>query len=184
MNISHINNQTHLCHICYDDIANNKCSDCCWQICNKCLNMLSIYNFENCPHCHHVKNFINIQGSFKESSKNIYCRCIVVCLKKNYYKIKTKRCINKFLSCCKTVIFDSLFVLSIIIIVAIIGLLFQFLDHLINKKPINFNQTIIYSVFGIGVCSFVYTIFAVCYDRLCKKPSNQTIEVYVAPINN
>ena len=181
-----MNNQNQQCHICYGDSSIYKCSECSWQICHKCLNMLSIYNFQNCPHCHRVKNFINlqIQDSSKESNKNIYCQCIVVYFKQIYYKIKTTQCINRSLSYCKTVIFDTLFTLSIIIIIVIIGLLFQLLDYLINKKPINFNQTIIYCVFGIGICTFIYTILLICYNKLCKKSSNQNLEIYVVPINN
>ena len=192
MNTEPIINQNNSCHICYYETATHKCHECPWQICNKCQIMLSRHDFQNCPHCHRPKNFINMQDSSKDSlenfsqgsNNNIYCQCIFVYFKKIYYRIKTRQCINKSLSCCKTVTFDSLFVFGLIIIIAIIGLIFQFLDHLINKKPINFNQTLIYSVFGIGVCAFIYTIFAVCYDKLCKKPSNQTTQIYVVPVND
>ena len=186
MNTTPIINQNQQCHICYNDNPTYKCSECSWQICPKCITMLSRHNFQNCPHCHRPKNFINLQMNdfIEESNKKTCYHYIFVYFKKIYYKIKTTQCINKSLSCCKTVIFDSLFVLSIIIIIAVIGLLFQFLDHLINKKTINFNQTLIYCVFGTGVCAFIYTIFALCYDKLCKKPSNQTIKVFIQPINN
>jgi len=191
MNTEPIINQNNSCHICYYDTATHKCHECPWQICNKCQIMLSRYDFINCPHCHRPKNFINIQESIdsskdssEESNKNMYCQCIVVYFKQIYYKIKTIQCINRSLSYCKNVIFDTLFMFSLLIIIVIIGLLFQLLDYLINKKPINFNQTIIYSVFGIGICTFIYTILLICYNKLCKKPSTQIIEVYVVPVNN
>ena len=45
MSHNHDNHDNQSCHICYDGISTYKCSDCCWQICQECLNCLSTHNF-------------------------------------------------------------------------------------------------------------------------------------------